>query len=101
MSNAAFTMEAIHRHGQGNGSHGRRAAGNGHEVLEALFDRPIVAVVDIEAATGATRPAANNLLARLTALGILQQVTGNARRRRFRDEPYVRLFSGKTPDDGT
>jgi Fic family protein len=70
-----------------------RAAGNGHKVLETLFDRPIVTVADIEAMTGTSYAAANNLVARLADLGILHEVTGYSRNRRFRYDPYVRLFS--------
>ena len=75
-----------------------RAAGNGHRVLESLFDRPIVSVTDIEETIGTTYPAANNLVARLTELGILKEITGYARNRRFRYEPYVRLFTEDHPD---
>jgi Fic family protein len=70
-----------------------RAAGNGHKVLEALFDRPIMSVSDIERLTGTTYPAANNLVARLVQIGVLAEMTGYARNRRFRYEPYVRLFT--------
>jgi Fic family protein len=69
-----------------------RAAGNGHRVLEALFDRPIVAVTDVQALTGTTYAAANQLVSRLEDLGILLEITGYARNRRFRYEPYVALF---------
>jgi Fic family protein len=70
-----------------------RGAGNGHKVLEALFDRPIVSVHDVQAVMGGTWAAANNLVHRLAQLGILMEVTGQARNRRFRYEPYVRLFT--------
>ncbi len=70
-----------------------RAAGNGHKVLESLFDRPIVSVADIQQVTGTTYAAANNSAARLGELGILAEITGYSRNRRFRYEPYVRLFS--------
>ena len=69
-----------------------RTAGNGHKVLETLFDRPIVSVADVQQVTGTTYVAANNLVARLVQLGILAEITGNSRNRRFRYEPYVRLF---------
>lgn len=69
-----------------------RAAGNGHRVLESLFDRPIVSVKDVQAVTGTTYAAANNLVTRMAELGILQEITGYSRNRRFRYEPYVRLF---------
>lgn len=70
-----------------------RAAANGHRVLERLFDRPIVSVNDVVALTGTTYAAANSLVARLVQLGILAEMTGYARNRRFRYQPYVELFS--------
>lgn len=69
-----------------------RAAGNGHRVLEKLYDRPIVSVHDVREMTGTTYPAANTLVARLEELGILSEITGRTRHRRFRFDPYVRLF---------
>ena len=69
-----------------------RAAGNGHRILESLFDRPIVSVAGVRTITGTSYAAANQLVARLTELGILKEVTGYSRNRRFQYEPYVRLF---------
>lgn len=77
-----------------------RAAGNGHKVLESLFDRPIVSVNEVQSIMGTTYAAANSLVARLLDLGILTEVTGQARNRRFRYEPYVRLFTEDPPDIG-
>ena len=70
-----------------------RAAGNGHRVLESLFDRPIVSVHDVQATNGTTFAAANALVARLVEIGVLEEITGQARNRRFRYGPYVRLFT--------
>ncbi len=70
-----------------------RIAGNGHKVLESLFDRPIISVDAIRKLTGTTYPAANSLAARLVDAGILTEITGQARHRRFRYDPYIRLFS--------
>ena len=70
-----------------------RAAGNGHRVLEAPFNRPIVSVADVREITGTTYAAANTLVARLAALGILMEMTGFTRNRRYRYEPYVKLFT--------
>ncbi len=77
-----------------------RSAGNGHKVLESLFDRPIVSVQDVKGWTGTTYAAANNLVARLTDLGILEEITGFVRNRRFRYGSYIRLFSDE-PGDGS
>jgi hypothetical protein len=62
-------------------------------VLESLSDRPIVSVAEVQALTRTAYRAANTLVARLVDLGILQEVTGFARNRRFRYEPFVRLFT--------
>ncbi len=70
-----------------------RAAGNGHRVLESLFERPIVSVSDIQLQTKTTYAASNVLLGRMVDLGILSEMTGFARNRRFRYDPYVRLFA--------
>ena len=42
---------------------------------------------------GTTYPAANQLVERLTEIGMLIEVTGQTRNRRFRYDPYVRLFA--------
>lgn len=72
-----------------------RASGNGHRILEKLFDRPIVSVVQVQEITGTTYAAANRLVSRLGKLGILVEMTGNTRNRRFRYEPYVQLFTSE------
>jgi len=69
-----------------------RAAGNGHRVLEKLYERPIVSVAHIRELTKTTYPAANDLVGRLAALGILVEFTGQRRNRRFRYDAYIRLF---------
>jgi len=74
-----------------------RAAGNGHKVLESLFDRPIVSVNDVQKLTGTTYAAANALVSRLAALGVLSEMTGYARNRRFRYAPYIALFNDGAP----
>ena len=77
-----------------------RAAGNGHKVLESLFDRPIIAVSDVKQMTGTTYAAANSLVSRLVKVGILSEMTGYARNRRFRFAPYIALFNEAGPGGG-
>jgi len=77
-----------------------RAAGNGHKVLESLFDRPIVAVNDVQKMTGTTYAAANSLVSRLVKLDVLSEMTGYARNRRFRYAPYIALFNDGGPRSG-
>lgn len=69
-----------------------RGAANGHRVLERLYDRPIVSVHDVATITGTTFAAANTIVAKLVSLGILQEVTGQSRHRRFRFGPFIELF---------
>src|SRR5262245_52925539 len=69
-----------------------RAAGNGHRILEHLYEHPIVSAKQIQALIRTTFAGANQIVHRLVATGILQEITGHARHRRFRYEPYVRLF---------
>lgn len=69
------------------------AAGNGHRVLEALYEHPILSVKEVEGITGTTYAAANNLVKRLEELGLLQETTGQTRNRRFRYGPYIDLFA--------
>lgn len=70
-----------------------RGASSGLHVLEMLYSRPIVAVADVMAVTKTSYAAANNLVSRLETLGVLSEITGHARNRRFRYEEYVRMFS--------
>lgn len=78
-----------------------RVAGNGHKVLESLFDRPIVSVSDVQKLTGTTYVAANGVVSRLVKLGVLSEMTGYARNRRFRYAPYIALFNDAGPLRGT
>jgi Fic family protein len=69
-----------------------RVAGNGHRVLEYLFDHPIVSVNEVRDLIGTTYPAANDLVTKMQGIGILEEITGQARNRRYRYGPYVELF---------
>ena len=69
-----------------------RAAGNGHRVLDHLYESPIVSVSSVQGLTGTTYTAANSLVARLVGCGILQEFTGRSRNRMFRYSEYIDLF---------
>lgn len=75
-----------------------RAAGNGHRVLESLYRRPIVSVTDVQELLGTTYAGANQIVARLAKIGVLHEMTGQARNRRFRYETYVQLFTEDQPN---
>lgn len=69
------------------------AAGNGLKVLEHLFCQPIISVEEVQLLIRTSYPAANQLVQRLVELGVLREMTGQARNRRFRFEEYVALFT--------
>lgn len=85
-----LTMREEHRHAITENF--GRAAGNGHRVLEYLYERPIVSVSNVQNLIGTTYAAANNLVARMVNHGILQEYTKQARNRRFMYQSYINLF---------
>jgi len=91
---ARCILELRERHRRDITDHMGRAAGNGHRVLELLYQKPIVSVSDVRALLGTTFAGANQIVQRLVHLGILREFTGHARNRRFRYDPYVALFEG-------
>ncbi len=76
-----------------------RSAANGHLVLEHLYRRPILSVIDVRTLTGTSYAAANNLVSRMGELGILQEITGNKRNRQFRYQPYIDIFGENRPEE--
>ncbi len=61
--------------------------------MENLFGRPIITVATVREWLGLTPAGANKIVARLESIGLLlREITGYARNRRFRFEPYLRLF---------
>lgn len=81
------------RHRTAMTEHLGRAAGNGHRVHETLFERPITTVGRVQDLTGVSFAAANQLVSRLEALGVLREITGYSRNRKFMYDEYVRLFT--------
>ena len=77
-----------------------RAAGNGHRVLEHIYEHPIVSVGDVQGLTETTYTAANDLVARLVKHGILHEFTGQARNRRFMYKSYIDLFHDTESEAG-
>lgn len=69
-----------------------RAAANGHRIMDHLFEHPIVTVETVRRWLDVTPAGANNLVSRLVEIGLLREITGYARNRRFRFEPYLKLF---------
>lgn len=70
-----------------------RVAANALTVLESLYTSPIISVNNIMELTGVSFPAANQLMRKFEAHGLLMEATGQARNRRFRYGPYIDLFA--------
>jgi Fic family protein len=70
-----------------------RAAANGHRVLESLYKSPIISVKTVSDLSGTSFAAANELVKKLVAVGILKEMTGQRRNRSFRYDDYISLFA--------
>ncbi len=68
------------------------AVGRGLRVFGRLTTEPVATVSEIQAITGTSYVAANQLVARFVDMGILDEITGYRRNRRFQYGPYVRVF---------
>jgi len=69
-----------------------QSSGNLFRALDILFRQPIAPIAFLAGQLHITFASANNLANRLVGLGILNEVTGNRRNRRFAYEPYLLLF---------
>lgn len=70
-----------------------RTAGNGHRVLEYLYEHPIISVSEIKRFTDTSYPAANSLVRQFERNGMLEEVTGQKRNRRYLYAEYTALFN--------
>lgn len=69
-----------------------RAAASGLTLLEDLFLHPVVNVNYVAHLLGMTHAGANILVRRMVDIGVLTEITGQARNRAFRYGAYVDLF---------
>jgi Fic family protein len=70
-----------------------RAAGNALKVLEGLYSRPYISVNQIAGVSGVSYPAASSLMSKFVDHGLLVELTGQARNRRFGYTSYINLFA--------
>jgi Fic family protein len=76
-----------------------QAGALGLRLLSALFDRPLVNVRYLARVLEVSFPTANRIVARFEELGLLREVTGQRRSRRFRYDPYLALFDESDSSD--
>jgi hypothetical protein len=69
----------------------------GFQLLDRLFEQPVVTVQFVQKHLGRSYPAANDLVAGFERLGLLREITGGARNRVFRYDPYVAIFGELKP----
>ena len=70
-----------------------RTSHSAQKLLEGLYSLPITSVKAAAALTGVSMGTANTLVNHLVELGILKEVTGFKRNRRFRYQRYLDLFT--------
>ncbi len=75
--------------------HISRSAGNAYQLLEHLYERPIITANNVMKITGLTYSNANNLLTKFQENGLLNQMDKYQRNRRFIYSSYLALFVGK------
>lgn len=68
-----------------------------HVLLEALFEQPSMTVRHVEQHIDRSYTAANQLVAQFEQLGLLVEVTGQRRNRRYHYKPYLDLFGELRP----
>jgi DNA-binding MarR family transcriptional regulator len=61
-------------------------------VFGYLYDRPITSVAEIAEHLGVTFNGANTMVSKFCGLGLLEETTGGAGRRRFAYDPYISLL---------
>lgn len=69
---------------------------NSLRLLDHLYDRPITSVSDIAEHLDVTFNGANTMVSKFCDLGLLEETTGGARRRRFAYDPYISLLRAGT-----
>lgn len=66
-------------------------------LLEKLFERPAVTVPTVAELIDRSYPIANDMVEKFEGLGLLVEVTGNKRNRRYHYKPYLELFGELQP----
>jgi len=69
-----------------------RSAGLGMDILDLLFQNPIISVKYLQDRLKCSYPHANRLISSFVELGILEELTGQKRNRRFVFRDYLNLF---------
>ncbi|ATU94215.1 Fic family protein [Phyllobacterium zundukense] len=69
------------------------SAGKANRILEYLYRRPMVSINAVRDELGISYPNASALVDKFVSNGLLIEITGQARNRKFFYAPYINLFS--------
>jgi Fic family protein len=68
------------------------SASNALRLHDRMFEKPTLSVAEAKDFMGCAFGTANTIIERLEELGLVREITGQERNRRYQYEPYVRLF---------
>jgi len=71
----------------------RASAGNAMALLSKLFYQPVVSVQQVSEIIDMTYATANYLVSDLEQIGVLKEITGGGRNRKYAFDPYLELFA--------
>lgn len=74
---------------------------SGLQLLDVLFERPLINVRFVRERLGVSLPTAGKLVSALCDMGVLVEVTGFKRNRVFRYSPYLDLFEEHVAEETT
>ena len=77
------------------------ASSNGLKLLDRLFQTPMITVRHAESVLGCAFTTAASVVGELESLGVLREVTGRKRNRRYRYDRYLALFDRLSLPDET
>jgi Fic family protein len=78
-----------------------KSSANLLRALDTLFEQPIQTAAGLADKLKLSYPTANGLISRLQELGVLNELTGYKRNRRFAYDPYLRLFDSAAAEPPT
>ena len=75
------------------------SGGTAARLLDYLFEQPIVSIRMVEKKLGCAYVTAGKLIDQFVKSGLLKEITGQQRNRRYRYGPYLALFESPTAVD--
>ncbi|HUS39356.1 MAG TPA: hypothetical protein VMX74_07900, partial [Pirellulales bacterium] len=67
-----------------------------HKLLDHMFEKPTFSINQAKDMMGCAFATASSIVEQLEKLGLLREITGGERNRRYQYEPYVSVFQQMT-----